>query len=84
MEDKGTGHLSDFDAVGSSKIYYEKISTFNFIRHFHTLPETHPSLKFIPSKRWGEVQKWYEDVHCVHYLVIKELKVQYFYLFLRS
>ena len=37
-----------------------------------------PSLKLIPSKRWGEVQIWNEDIHCVHYLVIKELKVQYF------
>lgn len=58
-EDKGTGHRRDFDVMDSLKIYHEKILTFNFIRHFILCLKLTPSLKFIPGKRWGEVQKWY-------------------------
>lgn len=47
-EDKGTEHLRDFDAVDSLEIYHENILTFNFIRHFHTLPETHPIFEIDP------------------------------------
>lgn len=47
-EDKGTGHRTDFDAMDSLKIYHEKILTFDFIRHFHTLSETHPIFEIHP------------------------------------
>lgn len=41
------------------------------------------SVKFIPNKRQGKGQKGCGDVHCVYYLVIKELKVGHGYLCLR-
>lgn len=59
-EDKGTGHLRAFGAVGSWKTYH---SDFNFSGIFTLGLKLGRSVKFIPSRRRGKGQKWCADVH---------------------